>query len=77
MDQFYSSKYDIYESNTYVRDNNLGLLKLRFIYLFERERVKESMGRGAEGEGERNPSRLHAECRAQPGAQSHNSEIAT
>ena len=47
---------------------------LRFINLFQRERARTHTQRGgAEGEGARNSSRFHTECRAGHGTQSHDS----
>ena len=51
-------------------------LKKRFIYLREKVHTRVQWG-GAEEEGERNSSRLHAECRALCGARSHDPEIMT
>lgn len=51
-----------------------GIYYYYYYSFLERE---SSQAGGAEGEGERIPSRLHAECRAQHRAQSHNPKMTT
>jgi len=61
------------ESSVLCNSTRLILKKFICISFFFREREWTSSGGGAEGGGERNPNRLHAQC----GAQCHNPDIIT